>query len=224
MAKKSSVLQKSLKSFSGMPRAAKLLSLLILIITFVVGFYMGQADNFEPLGGSIGSPLAQQKDAYNTGYQKALEFARKKIENNSQSLVYPSRSAGNFISSAKVVSVSGNKIIVQFDASQIDIFGEGLTTQTVVIPENVKIEKRTYKSQEEIQKILDDYRQKEDDYRKALDEGKNPVYIPKTPVTYTSEIVAISDLKSDDLLNVFYEIDSSDPNVFLANSAEMLSK
>jgi hypothetical protein len=224
MNKNSQTLKKSLQSFADLPRVIKLVVLLILVISFVAGFYMGQTNNFAPLSGSIGSPSFQQKDAYDAGYNKALSFARQKVEDMGIVRSGLSESGINFISNSAIKSVRGNQITAEFSASQIDIFGEGNVTKTITIPESVQIEKRTYKSQEEIQKILDDYMKKEEEYRMAVASGKKPKNPPTAPSAYTFENVAISDLKPGDTLNVTYQADESNPNIFNAVLVELVNK
>jgi hypothetical protein len=154
-----------------------------------------------------------QKGSYEDGYQAALDFARKKLSDKGMFGL-----GKNTIPNATVKSVNGNQIIVEFDASRLDIFSEGMATKTIIIPDTVKIEKHTPKDPAEVQKAFDEFKKKYDEFLNTAKTGGEMNNPPDKPMPYTVENVALADIKAGDIISVTYEVDASKPDTLNALS------
>ena len=130
---------------------------LLVILAFAGGLYFAGVGIFSPFGGGVGesSNLLSQggkigdsvlgkkvkKGSYEEGYQAALEFARKRLAEED---LFITEVELNRLR-ATVKSVSGNNVVVEFEASVLDVFREGMATKTVMVSGENVIEKRIQK-------------------------------------------------------------------------------
>jgi hypothetical protein len=207
--------------------ARYILSVLVLVIvSFFAGIYLNKAGSCTPSDNqSIVMQASQspqkieiKKGSYDDGYQSALDFAKKKLEE--QGLFKFNK---NNLTNLVLKSVSGRAVTVQLDASQIDIFSEGLITKAITIPEDVKIEKHTLKSEAEIQKDFDEYKIQDAKLRKDFNSGAKIKDFPEPPATYIIENIKISDLQAGDMLNIVYVADATNPDILKATSVQLVN-
>ena len=193
-----------------------LLSILLLIIGAAAGFYLGGTISSSDQSVQNPDKSAVKKGSYEDGYQTALDFARKKVEE--KGMFFP---AGKMlgIQSATVKSVSGKNIVVEFDASLLDFFAEGKLTKTVTVPDNVSI-------QQNVPKPVEDYQKEEDAFREKISEMNAKIAAGDTseianvqpPTPYTIKKLGIKDLKPGDVISVTTSADISKSDTFEAIS------
>jgi len=205
-----------------------------LILGFLGGLYFGETGRLSLFTGPSVSLIGQsgtqktvvKKGSYEEGYQVALDFARKKLQGRGGLLSMPG--GIQYLNNAKVKSISGSDIVVEFDASKLDIFQEGMVTKTVKIPDTVTITQQIPKSADELKKENDEYQKKLSELQKSSETNKTqgaltpPLsIIPLTP--YTTKEIKISDLKEGDVLRIQTTTDISKTDTLEASSVILVN-
>ena len=203
-----------------------------LILGFLGGLYFGETGRLSLFTGPSVSLIGQsgtqktvvKKGSYEEGYQVALDFARKKLQGRGGLLSMPG--GIQYLNNAKVKSISGSDIVVEFDASKLDIFQEGMVTKTVKIPETVTITQQIPKTADEMNKEREEYQKKIAELQKksvtgATSEISVPPIMPPTP--FTIKEIKISDLKEGDILNIRSNTDISKTDAFEASSVTLVN-
>ncbi len=193
-------------------------AIVVGLLAFTGALYLGETGAFslftdEQVEQVSATKKAPKKGSYEDGYQSGLDFARKKLE--ARGLI-PSLSDSTFqrIFNAEVKSVSGSDVVVEFDATQFDVFGEGMITKTVMIPNKVDIVQNVPKSSEAILSEYENYN------KKAQNLGVGDGFIAP-PSLYTIKKLKLSDLEVGDRLNIVSVTDISQASSFEASSVEL---
>ena len=216
------------------PQSIKLAVAIIisLIIGFLGGLYFGETGRLSlftgpsvSLTGQAGAQKTEvKKGSYEEGYQAALDFARKKLQGRGGLMSMPV--VVQYLNQVKVKSISGSDIVVEFDASQLDIFKEGLVTKTVKIPDTVTITQQIPKSADEQKKEFEEYQKKIAELQKKPVTGATSgiSVLPIMPPTlFTIKEIKISDLKEGDILNIRTNTDISKTDTFEASSVTLIN-
>lgn len=191
-------------------------AIILVILSFIGGLYFAGAGLFSPFGGSVvdfdssGSDLDVEgiKEAsYEEGYQAAVDFARDRFV--AEGLVEGKGEINHL--EAKVKSVSGQNIVVEFKASVLDLLQEGMSTKTVTVSDDV-IELRTLKPEEQREKEYEEY-------EKAMNEGLTGL---EEPLDYTVQYIKVADLKEGDKLDIITDADIRTTDSFEAKAVELL--
>jgi hypothetical protein len=204
-----------------------LILLVLIIISLAAGFYLGKTGSWVSKNPYVVSNFSKnaeaKKGSYDEGYQAALDFARKKLEE--KGLFSGSRQIFG-LPSATIKSINGYNIIVEFDASVLDLFGEGKVTKTVIVSDPTVI-------QQNIPKSIQDYQKEEDSFLKQMDEinakikAGEPVdktVIVQSPTPYTIKKIGLNDLKIGDVITVAGKYDSANPDTFKTNAQFDITK
>jgi len=199
-----------------------LISIVLLVIGLGAGFYLGgiMSSSFTFQPGQNPEKSAVKKGSYEDGYQSALDFARKKIQEKG---MFFAASQGLGIQSATVKSVSDNSIVVEFDASLLDFFAEGKLTKTVTVPDTVAVQQNIPKPMEDYQKEEDAFRQKIEDMNKKIAAGETANYENIQPPTpYTIKKLEVKDLKAGDVISVTSAADISKSDTIEATGVTLV--
>ena len=203
-----------------------------LIIGFLGGLYIGETGRLSlftgpsvSLTGQTGAQKTEvKKGSYEEGYQAALDFARKKLQGRGGLMSMPG--SLQYLNNVKVKSISGSDIVVEFDASKLDIFQEGLVTKTVKIPDTVTITQQIPKSADELNKEREEYQKKLAEFQKKPATGAtSEISVPPimSPTLFTIKEIKISDLKEGDILNIRTNTDISKTDTFEASSVTLIN-
>jgi len=206
-----------------------LIKILILIIGFLGGLYLGETGKLSLFTGPSVSLIGQsgtqktvvKNGSYEEGYQVALDFARNKLQNRGCSPILGPDGL-HFLYNAKVKSISGSDIVVEFDASQLDIFQEGLITKTVKVPDPFFINQRIPKPSDELKKEYDEYQKKMAEIQKNPEIAKTQM--PLTPpMPFTIKELNVKDLKEGDILDIQTKDDIAKTDTFEPSSIVLIN-
>lgn len=206
------------------------IAILIALISFFAGDFAGETGALGLFGGhsAVAPPdnavipsksvkkEVPKKGSYEEGYAAGLDFARVRL---SEVGLLPSEDrAVNNLRSATVISVSGNKVVVEYDSAELDILSEGMIQKTVTVPADVIIEYREPRPEEEVQKEFEEFEKKQQELRAKIEIGEE---IPEEdkidpPVPYKIVELKPSDLNTGDILRVRSDEDVRSSDSFTA--------
>ena len=197
-----------------------IVAVVVALVAFTGALYLGETGTFSLFAPSDSKSAVVKEGPYKDGYDAGLEFAKDKMR---QRGFLPLATEVTYLYGATVKSVSGNNITVEFDASFLDFFNEGIVTKTVTVPDAVKIIQNVPKPQDEQQKAYDEFNKEMQLYQKKIESGisVDSSKLPTYPVTFTVKEVSIGELKEGDSLNINADKDISKVDTFEAISVEM---
>ncbi|MBN2095787.1 hypothetical protein JW752_00095 [Candidatus Peregrinibacteria bacterium] len=185
-----------------------LLVFFIAFLTFVAGYYVGQAGLVKTTPSSSQPTVSQptvnvpaKKGSYEQGYQEALDFARQKLAE--EGAFEPPRNL-----TAVVKTASGQNVVVEFNASLLDPFAEGMATKTIVVSGETKLFERVEKDEEQYKKEYAEYEKAMQAYETALAGAKTEEGLeePREPQEYEEKVLAVSDLLPGDRVRVIAKV------------------
>lgn len=205
---------------NGTSTSRLVINIIVLVVVicsvFLLGIYLGETNKISLFNKSYLTAERQKS------YDSALKYARDKLI--SANIIANSITS---IKSATVKSVSGQNIVVEFNASEVDLFKDGKMTRTVQIPSTVVIEQRINKTSDEIKKIMDEYDKKMKtiiaDQKVGKDLSKE-IKDLKGPEFYTVKKLQPKDLKIGDVLSVQSEKDIYTSQTFEANAVKLINR
>ncbi len=180
-----------------------LLILIIAFLGFAAGYFAGQAQVAQPAPSVqpvVSQPAVKtpvKKGSYEQGYEEALDFARRKLMEEGE--FEPRNSL-----TATVKSVSGQNIVVEFDATLLDPFAEGMVTKTIAVGGDTQLYERLPKDEEEFKKEYEAFEKAIQDYEtafKANPEGEG-LEEPEEPQEYTVKTLTASDFMAGDRVRI----------------------
>jgi len=184
-----------------------LFTLFIAFFTFAAGYYVGQTGVAQPASSgqpSISQPpvsVPDKKGSYEQGYQEALDFARQKLMEGGE--FEPVNSV-----IATVKSINGQNIVVEFDATLLDPFADGMATKTIVAGGDTQLYERTVKDEAQFEKEYEAFEKAVDAYRTALEANPDAedLEAPKEPQEYTMKMLVASDFMEGDRVQVLADL------------------
>jgi len=204
-------------------------TIILVIITFLAGLYLAGTGAFSPFGQVSIAPGAEQpakkavkKGSYEQGYQEALDFARQRL--TEEGMIEGFEGPLTFLR-ATVKSVSGQNVVIEFKASELDLFQEGMATKTVVVPADLFIEQQADKPEEQIAKEYEAFEKAYQEYEASL--AENPELEeegPEEPMTYTVVNLSAGDLKAGDVLTIRTDSDIRTNDSFEASFIRLASR
>ena len=201
------------------------LTLILSAILFAAGLYFAGAGLFSPFakesavtqGESVLDTGIIKKGSYDEGYQAGLDFAKRQLAKEGFLEGYENDGITLPLNSiqAKIKSIDGDRVVIEFDASLLDIFQEGSVTKVMVVPEEVSIEKQVSKTDEEMKKEYEEFKKTNS---KPNDNSASD--IPDEPLEYTVVKLKLSDLKEGDVLRIRTKDDIRTKDPFEAESVQ----
>lgn len=211
-------------------------TLILVIITFVGGLYFAGVGIFSPFTGDVFviqegvsvKKVAPKKGSYEEGYQAALDFAKKRMAEEGVIEGYGEEGEAvplNFLR-ATVKSISGQNVTIEFKASELDIFLEGMATKTVVVSGTI-IEHRTDKPEEQIAKEYEIFEKAYQELEARF--AENPEAEVEfeelqEPLTYTVVNLSAGDLMAGDVLTIRTDSDIRTTDSFEASFVRLVSR
>ncbi|MBU1017807.1 hypothetical protein KKA33_02140 [Patescibacteria group bacterium] len=178
--------------------------LLIVFLSFLFGLYLAGSGTFSPFGTTVVMEKTNgvtqtivKKDSYETGYNEALDFARQKLADKGE--FEPIGSV-----TATVKSTSGQNIVIEFDASLLDPFVEGMATKTIVVGDDTQLYERVAKDEAQLEKEYADYEKAMQAFETALkvNPEKEDLDGPQEPQEYTVKTLAVGDFMAGDRVRI----------------------
>ena len=174
-----------------------------LSLGFSIAFFGYSQTGAQPQPSVAQSPSSQQqnpKGTYEEGYQAGLVFAKKKLAEQNPLTDRPV----NEIQGATVKSITGQNITVEFKASMLDFFKDGLAAKTISVSDKTLFERHIPKDSGAYSEELRQYSKTFDNYQKTV--GKTlqapSADEPTPPLPYTFEKISLADLKPGETVSV----------------------
>ena len=176
----------------------------LVVITFLAGLYLAGTGTFSPFGTIVVMEKTNgvtqtivKKGSYETGYNEALDFARQKLAEKGE-FELPTNLT------VVVKSASGQNVVVEFDASLLDPFAEGMATRTIVVGGETNLYERVQKDEEQFKKEYAEYEKAMKVYETALAGAKSEEGLeePNEPREYEEKVLVVSDLLPGDRVRI----------------------
>ncbi len=203
-----------------------IVAIVVALLAFTGGLYFGETNVFSFFNNNNVSQVVNvkhvdkkvdekvKKGSYEDGYNAGLALARKKLG-------VPEDRVVQQLSNVVVKSISGNDIVVEFNASVLDIFADGKVTRTVKLSDESSIERHESKSMDEVKKEYEEFEKKMKALQKRSENGEgvdDEMHEFAFPTSYTVKKMKIGELKVGDVVTVASEADISKSDVFEAKT------
>jgi len=203
-----------------------IVAIVVALLAFTGGLYLGESNTFSFFSdGSISQVVnvkhvnkkvddKVKKGSYEDGYNAGLDLARKKLG-------VPEDRVVQQLSNAVVKSINGNDIVVEFNASILDVFADGKATKNVKLSDGTSVEKHEKKNMDVIEKEYEEFNKKMKVLQKRSENGEDvndEMSELVFPTSYTVKKMEISELRVGDVVTVVSEADISKSDTFEAKS------
>jgi len=190
----------------------------ILAVFVILSFFLGRYSYFLESGSLVADLTAVTSNSYQQGYSEAMNDAEEALMDNGIA-----RQEALSLSNATVKSATDQQIVVEFNASEIDILKEGLITKTITVPSGLMVEKYADRPMEEFQKEAEEFQKK---FNELQNKGADFEEMQKLtmPTPYTIEKLNPGDLKPGDKISVQSKTDIRDSNSFEAVLIRLISQ